>query len=156
MMATGLDIEDLFESQEGKVLCKTCNSKLKTETGAATHYLSVHLGVKYACDECDHRFTQTQSLQSHKRRMHRDKEVKEQCSHCGGMFRALQLHIKEIHGEIHKCTECAYETKRKSHLRDHIDFHHRGIYNYMCSQCDHKAIYARDLREHERKQHSLS
>ena len=80
--------------------CQDCEKVFATAQAMTTHYNSVHLGIKYCCNQCDFQGTQQGHLTNHIRSKH--KGVKFRCKHC------------------------EFETARKDSLKNHVlRFHNK-------------------------------
>ena len=80
-------------------------------------------GVKYACNQCDHQFTQQGSLSKHIQSVHEG--VKYACNQCDHHYTQqgnLTKHIQSVHeGVNYNCSQCDYKAKQKTHLNAHIE-----------------------------------
>ena len=84
------------------------------------HINSVHDGVRYECQQCDHKATDPSTL---------------------------RRHIKSVHDSVrYECQQCDHKATRPAHLRQHIKSVHDGV-RYECQQCDHKATEHSHLRQ---------
>ena len=74
-------------------LCKICNREFSCLTS-----LNRHEGMRYTCDQCDYKFTDTGNLDKH---------------------------VKTIHGGIHyPCSQCDYKATQKPYLKSHVSSKH--------------------------------
>ena len=113
-------------SVNGKYECEPCQ-KTFSRRGLDHHKQSVHQGVKYACDQCEHQYKQ----QAH-----------------------LTQHIQSKHeGVKYACDQCDYQFARQSNLTVHIQSKHEGI-KHACDQCDYQATQKRNLNRHMQSMHS--
>jgi len=97
-----------------------------TATAAVTELLE-----RFACDQCDHTYSNKANLDKHKRVDHQG--VRYTCD-CGAEFKSkyhLETHVASIHhNERHVCGECSKTFTRKDHLVAHMNSH-MGI-RYSC------------------------
>ena len=116
------------------------------------HITGLHHNVKIKCDQCDFRTSYQRNIREHKRDCH-DK-LKVSCEFCGGQYNKKYLdRHKRIHNGKLKCGECKFETTTGGVLKDHVDFFHKGIIRFACSQCNFKTHRKTNLNLHENNQH---
>merc|ERR1712030_177253 len=76
------------------------------------HVQSLHEGISFNCEHCDHK---------DKRKSH------------------LLQHVQSLHEGInYNCEYCDYKAKCKQRLFQHVQSVHEGV-TYSCEHCDHKA-----------------
>ena len=136
-----------------KYECKHCQ-KTFSKMGLYHHNKSVHQGVRYACDQCDHQATRTDSLNEHILAKHEGvKYPCSQCDHQASTQSNLTVHIKSKHeGVKYACKKCNYKTSRNSSLILHIKSRHEGV-KYHCNHCNYKATHPSNLNTHIRSKH---
>jgi len=58
----------------------------------------------------------------------------------------------QSNSEALQCSKCNYQTRKRQHLRRHIDSIHEGK-KYPCDQCNYKASIGTNLKRHKRTAH---
>ena len=93
-------IQSKHKVEEGvRYLCNQCEHKAISQYYLKRHIESVHEGVKYPCNQCDHKAI-SQSL--------------------------LKRHIESVHwGVKYPCSQCDYKATRQSYLKTHRDSKHK-------------------------------
>ena len=83
----------------GKYECEPCQ-KTFSRRGLDYHKQSVHQGIKYACDQCDHQATDKSNLNKHIKSKHEGvKYVCDQCDYQAGYPSELIKHTNR-HNKI--------------------------------------------------------
>ena len=60
--------------------------------------------------------------------------------------------VQQDNDEIFQCSQCNYQTRKKFHLRRHINSIHEGT-KYPCDQCNYQASQDSNLKRHRRSAH---
>ena len=109
--------------------CEECDKTFSTQPGLLHHNSSVHEGVRYCYDQCDHKATRKESL---------------------------KVHIKSVH-EIRiavTCDKYGKQFSQKNGLRKHNESAHEGV-RYPCEYCDYKATQRVHLCKHKSTHHKI-
>ena len=107
----------------GKNTCQKLGKQFSQSNSLFRHIASVHDGVKFQCDQCDYKTTDSRYLKQHKASEH---EVKltihegvrfpcDQCDYEATTSSSLKQH-KASEGVTHPCDQCDYEATRKCSL----------------------------------------
>merc|ERR1712129_2381 len=67
-------------------------------------------------------------------------------------FRKYEISEIKVNGEAFQCSQCNYQTRKRDHLRRHLDSIHEGK-KYPCDQCNYKASQDTNLKRHKRTAH---
>jgi KRAB domain-containing zinc finger protein len=121
------------------------------------HLKSVHLGIKFECDSCNHVSSRLDAINRHKREVH--PTVKQQywkpfscqeCAYTCARKDALQKHIKDVHTEKreYQCDECLQRFKTKATLNNHVMYVHTAIKSFGCHKCKFMAKTKKVLERH--------
>lgn len=102
-------------------------------------------GFTLKCEHCPFNCKNAHFLDAHNR-AHASKscltcEVKD-CHFITTFEHSLRKHQEDKHSagkRVHKCTECAYTTKRYTYLKNHVKAH-QSNYSYDCIHCPYKTI----------------
>ena len=113
---------------ENESASSTASQPISTQQSSLkTHIESVHVGMKYPCNQCNYKAT-TQS--------------------------SLKTHILSVHDCVkYPCHQCEYKATQQSHLKRHIDSVHEGV-KYPCNQSDYKATQQSNLKTHMKSKHN--
>ena len=90
------------------------------------HIKSVHKGVKYTCNQCDHQASESRGLKLHKRYVHDG--VKVQCKQCDKQFSeaSIKTHVKTVHEGVKEyCKHCGQQFTQKNNLKKHVQSKHQ-------------------------------
>ena len=90
------------KNNDSKYFCYQCNFKAlsKSSSHLQTHIRSVHEGVKYPCDQCNHKASTSTNLHRHMKSVHDGvKYPCDQCNYKAARIDYLQKHKKSIHGK---------------------------------------------------------
>ena len=113
--------------------------------------------VQHECEHCNDNYTTQAKLKHHIEEVH-DIEFNT-CEFCdfSGSSVELRSHIENSHGQSNDqgtveddrfyCTDCDYTTGYKQHLKQHVDFVHKGI-GHLCDHCGFKARDKGQLKNH--------
>ena len=118
-------------------------SDFKWKVCLKRHIDSVHGNVRYACEQCNYKATQTHSLKRHIVTVHEG--VWHSCGQCDYKTKwnnNLKIRIDSVHGDMqYSCDQCDYETKSNG-LKPHV---HGGV-RYSFDLCDFKTIWKCNLQ----------
>ena len=113
--------------------------------------MTVHKGIYYTCNLCDHKSKRKTHLKEHIARIHGAESEDFQCTDCGFQGKSkegLAHHTRLKHsGNIYKCEDCDYQSDKNANLLRHINVKHKGI-RYDCTYCDYKATDKGNLKRH--------
>ena len=129
--------------------CKICG---ESYTGLSHHKLKHMTDGSNACWECEEKFDDQESLDSHIKQAHPSHFT---CSFCNVIFVSqsmLQTHTKRTHHpEISFCDQCGKEFRTLSGLKEHVATSHRTTFD--CPECS-KSFSSNDLlRSHKHLEH---
>ena len=131
-----------------------CEDSFKWSAGLKAHMKRVHLGVKKTikCEQCDYKGSSMSNVRSHFTAMHSDQiNFCDNCDFSTKWGTSLNKHLKESHGEGTKlqCSECSYQTYRKTQLVKHTNAIHLNVKEeYFCDQCVFKTSKSFKLKIH--------
>jgi len=103
-------------------------------------------GIQYACDQCKEHFESRVQLRQHAESVHQyDISFSE-------IFEDGETEFKKVPSSVtdaykFKCENCDYSTAYKQHLKQHVDFVHKGI-GHLCDHCGFKARDKGQLKNH--------
>ena len=166
----------MFEKHEQN-LCDQCGSKFEDYEFFLIHQ-KTHGGlVDIRCDICNEVFDTEVGLKMHKNTKHVDKSLLKICPECGISCLRLEKHMKNMHENVAKCSECDFkagEIGLKKHyekvhmkavrkecphchkqvklLSKHIKIYHESRC-IQCQFCDFKTKYENNLKAHVRRLH---
>ena len=111
-------------------LCEECGKDFRIHDVFKKH-LKIHKGIENLCDQCEHKSTKTQYINTHKKVKH---EVsKHCCDQCRAQFnkkQSLIAHKKSVHG---KCELCDKQLVDHHQLNKHTEsIHGESIMVYYC------------------------
>ena len=141
--------------------CGVCYKVFKRGDHLKTHNNAIHLGVKYPCDKCEHKATNSGNLRKHIRSKHDGTKVSLQrrINKCGICYKEftkgshLKTHNDNVHlGVRYPCDKCEYKATNPANLRTHIRSKHDGI-KVPCDQCDFKAANRSSVLKHKQAIH---
>ena len=119
---------DIDEADHGQHEHKTY-SKAMTEGNLTRHIQSAHVGVKYACNQCNKQFTEQSSLTRHIQSAHEG--VKYACNQCDKQYQtqeSLTRHFQSVHERVkYACNQCNYQATQQSNLTRHIISQHKSV-----------------------------
>jgi KRAB domain-containing zinc finger protein len=116
--------------------CTLCHFVSRSTRGLANHVRNQHTGGNrcHVCNICEVQLSSVRSLREHMVSKHDvGYELNIQCSH----------------------DDCDYVCLTKSRLNLHIKIVHLGIRDKVCSECDFKSGYTKDLNYHLYKVHGI-
>ena len=126
---------------------KTCHICGKSILWSLEHHMKTHK-PKQHCDQCGKWFT-VHSFKKHRPCM-KEVEEKQVCNICGGVFVALDSHIRNLHSGVQTrtCEICGKILKSESY-KAHIKKHSKT--EQICPECGKKV---RDLPSHIKAMHT--
>jgi len=143
------------QSHVGIYSCNQCEFT-GSKSGLWSHKKSIHVGLRYPCDQCEYAATHLSNLKEHKKSIHEG--VQYPCNQCGLSYTkaaSLKQHKKTIHEGIrYLCDQCEHVASTLSTLRYHKKTKHGGV-RYPCSECEYAATQYCDLNKHTKLKHSL-
>lgn len=107
------------------------NDAAATATGGIGVHENDLPGIKtkrkrYACDQCDKSYIESQSLKSHKKLIHEGYD-EHACVHCDKRFRyakRLERHLRShTQGNPFECYQCRKTFTKFQNLREHFNTH---------------------------------
>lgn len=148
-----------------KHTCTKCGKKFanrnQLESHMPLHKKQLRSAVpKMSCDKCDMEFTQRFELDKHLKTHVAQSETqtklskrKTSCRICGKCFSfklSLIQHLKN-HSEIrdYSCNKCGKYFPTKHVLEKHVKSH--SEIEFSCSSCEKTFMYAKSLRDHQKK-----
>ena len=144
----------------GPYHCTSCDKVFTTVAGRWRHKRKVHEGVRYKCELCDHKATQSNSLKKHEQAKHGIITAGNyHCKSCDKIFRSdtgRWQHTRSVHdGFRYRCDQCAYTTTNSSSLKIHQNVEHEGI-RFTCNMCAYKAKKKDNLKRHKIYKHAFN
>ena len=124
-----------------------------TKGSLKSHMQSMHEGVNYPCELCEHKAKQRPGLKRHMALVHNiGKELLcEQCDFQTRHNEKLKKHVKIKHEGIKKvCDKCCKTFSERKHLQRHMDSVHNNV-RFQCDQCDKITTQKGDLIRHIKK-----
>ena len=121
------------------------------------HVKSVHEGITYNCNICDHKASQPCSLRAHIKTVHLKEGYSHQCNICEyrtSIKTNLSTHVENLHqksGNI-TCSECN-KSLQKISLKRHMKLFHSVEHQYYCKICTFHTIHFNSLKRHRKKVH---
>jgi len=109
--------------------------------------------LQHECEQCNDNFTTKLKLKHHIETIHASGSDYCEFGDLSGTSEDVQRHAFESGtGDIDDderfyCTECKYTTAYKQHLKQHVNFVHRGI-GHLCDHCGFKARDKGQLKNH--------
>jgi KRAB domain-containing zinc finger protein len=143
--------------------CKECEYAAPSHVVLKRHINSMHLVTKYyKCDLCDMKFSRTDVLGGHVRRVHVKRGEVDvsnwiKCEHCDFLaptVKGLNVHVGLVHpGKNKQCLHCSFTgTKLKGHFKSM----HRTQNSHDCKLCDFKGPRKDYLQRHMKKDHNTT
>ena len=129
------------KDEEFEYVCKVCKKVFKYERNVYAHLYEVHDDHSSChCNICGKTITKKSNLKRHLQEQHdvldTDREVKRE------------------EKQVFICHVCEKEFNRKSNLLNHIKCHDENRSQYKCSKCVKTFFHMRNLKAHEKEQHS--
>ena len=176
-------IRKIEPSSDSKYHCDECETGpfMRWES-LKRHKLSLHEGFMFDCNLCDRQFTRRDDLTKHQQFIH--KGISFDCEICGHSFQdkthllihkseikcdvcdkvlcnqlVLQKHKRDAHDPQYRdgaysCTKCRYESKKKFHLKLHIQSVHEGQGpRHFCNLCPYESHDKFEIKEHKQVEH---
>ena len=143
-----------------KLSCDLCDFVAKGEgksykrsEGLSAHKRKVH-GEKHLCDQCQKMFPTKSNLKRHIQKVHNDNIHSCQlCEYESNKKNNLLAHVRKNHtDEMFYCDKCEFTTRKAFQLKTHIRVKHEGI-KLFCEQCDYSAPYTGGLKRHIKRVH---
>ena len=134
--------------------CPLCFGAFKSKTALKNHYKSMHLGIKWDCNQCDLQFSLESSLRNHIKSVH--EAVVVPCKYCDYKGRAdnVKTHVKSVHEKIrYNCDKCDYSIGTQGGLSYHMKTKHRNTTKYDCQECGHSSPSQTSLNNHVKFKH---
>lgn len=129
--------------------CRNCDFTSKSERSFYHHKIK-HSGIIHACQECDYRSRQKQSLDLHVQAHHEG--VVNTCKDCGNVYKYkgdLKMHQKAAHeGIVYLCKYCSHKSKRKAELMQHEQYVHIRKDVVTCNFCNQTFLRNYHLKRH--------
>ena len=92
------------------------------------HNLSIHEGVKYPCQFCEHKATNPKGLNSHIQSVHEGRRFKCEISNLECRSRGnLWMHSRVHKERAYKCTTCDAKFTVRGSLTNHIKSKHFNL-----------------------------
>ena len=108
-------------------LCIACGVMFSSIEGRLKHEKASHSTIELTCNECPFVALGAKNLNNH-----RQKHQKSRCDFCWNSFPTASLAKHKVICQnnpepiIVRCDECPFETKRKDHLKRHIQSHNKS------------------------------
>ncbi|XP_067108472.1 BCL6A transcription repressor b [Osmerus mordax] len=137
--------------ENGTYFCNECDSKFSESDSLKDHMLQAHSDKPYKCDHCQAAFRYKGNLASHKTVHTGEKPYR--CNICGAQFNRpanLKTHTRIHSGEKpYKCETCCARFVQVAHLRAHVLIH-TGEKPYPCEICGTHFRHLQTLKSHLR------
>ena len=156
-------------------VCPVCNEAFETKSKLGHHMVSHRTEKNYTCPLCDtqNRYRSEFCVRKHVRRCHSEqfKEIygwditiknfvcdicDKKCLTSGDLAKHIRSHTNE---RPYKCKHCDSAFKQNRHLKEHMMYRHKAIYEenfgpivykHACDQCDRKFLQSCTLKKHLR------
>lgn len=136
-------------SETRSVNCDICKKTFKSKDLLKTHTILVHIDCKVSCHLCDKKFKNKYRLKTHIDEVH--SQSQNLCSICGKSFKAIDTHIKLVHGQhtVVKCDICGRSYNGFEKLKAHKKRMHDPISkDYVCEVCGASFKFKEILKTH--------
>lgn len=103
-------------------------------------------GIQFVCDQCNDYFETRVQLLQHGESVHTLDILSSET------FEDRETELQKVHSVVtaahkFKCENCDYSTAYKQHLKQHVNFVHKGI-GHLCDHCGFKARDKGQLKNH--------
>ena len=129
--------------------CEQCNYKATQTHSLKRHIVTVHEGVWHSCGQCDYKTKWNNNLKIHIDSVRGDMQYS-----CERKNRMVSSHMfMEVYGTVLICVisrqygNVISKATQKVHHKRHIDAVH-GDVRYSCDQCDYKSKWKGHLKKH--------
>ncbi|XP_075235960.1 uncharacterized protein LOC142333045 [Lycorma delicatula] len=144
----------LPEEIKNKFACDECDKRFSTKPNLVTHK-RIHTGVRnFTCDQCGKSFIQKGNLDAHLITHSQDKPFN--CDLCNKGFKtSMQLrkhHTVHTGAKPHQCDVCGRTFRERGTLREHHRIH-TGAMPFTCEFCG-KAFRFKGILTTHRRQHT--
>ncbi|XP_013162667.1 PREDICTED: gastrula zinc finger protein XlCGF26.1-like [Papilio xuthus] len=146
-------------SHKDRVPCKICGGTFANQNVLTKHILKMHgTPEPVSCKTCDKKFKTDIQLKRHEY-IHETSEPSADkfCDTCKTYFRSrrlLKLHLKNHSKHLKDadkrftCFECGVKYSEKARLKDHVDWEHLKLRNYVCKLCSKEFETKRCMTRH--------
>ena len=134
--------------------CTKCSGEFGSIMKIESHHIKEHSLRPYLCDICKKTFPHQRGLEQHK-----SKELKkcDQCDFIGCNTKILAVHEKThdptFENAKFNCSQCHYQSEKKSKIINHVRIVHEKIEDHFCDQCTFKSTYKYRVDAHVRVVH---
>ncbi|XP_045541335.1 gastrula zinc finger protein XlCGF7.1 [Papilio machaon] len=146
-------------SHKDRVPCKICGGTFANQNVLTKHIFKMHGSPEpVSCKTCDKKFKTDIQLKRHEY-LHETAEPSADkfCDTCKTYFRSrrlLKLHLKNHSKHLKDadkrftCFECGIKYTEKARLKDHVDWEHLKLRNYVCTLCSKEFETKRCMTRH--------
>ncbi|KAH9523931.1 hypothetical protein Btru_047527 [Bulinus truncatus] len=150
----------LKDKMQSYYVCKLCSHKSKSDQLMLRHLKSHNNGQMFVCSDCKFSTIWRKDWKQHLQR-HINKQL--QCHICAAKFikkDELDLHLATFHSfsveaNKFKCSECDYQARNMTSLREHKRKHTGEVFTCPHPSCTFQSMYDRSLQKHLRQKHAL-
>jgi KRAB domain-containing zinc finger protein len=133
--------------------CEDCNDNFITKLKLKQHIETIHASSSDYCESCDFRGT-SEEVERHVFESHtNDNDEGErlychECEYTTAYKQHLKQHVNFVHRGIgHLCDHCGFKARDKGQLKNHVLANHKGV-RHECQYCDFKAKSKGNLKQH--------
>ena len=135
---------------KSKQKCAICEFSTFDMFDLYEHNSTVHINIKYDCNECEMQFTNERYMNAHKKREHTDERAFI-CATCCASFRKkkhLKNHEEKVHSTLKVvCPKCSKLFNHKDNLKTHMKYHDDGQ-QLKCEHCGKGFVSSQKLGDH--------
>jgi len=127
--------------QSFSLSCNMCDEGFTNNAGLSIHMARKHNVINYKCDVCNEDFKAKRDLERHKEREKHSGEIENKihCEKCNKSFVSLHIydtHMKRSHSKVYNCDKCAKMFDSAKDLRNHNRKEHEISTQNSCKICN--------------------
>ena len=144
--------ERLTEAGRKGWRCRTCGFERSGRWDVARHIEQKHLELSMSCNFCDAVFSRRDKLKSNMKNKHEVYWAVFLLDVDNEIYSRMMSGRNDLNELIWSCTECSYNSKKKSNTFRHIEANHMSC-SYSCPVCGHDARSRFNLKQHMSMKH---